>query len=70
MPGRCPERPLHPLEAKDTIVKLPFTGKPALGCPTCSGTGKVVMASFGFGGKKLVSRKCPSGCRNGTLRRR
>lgn len=50
-------------------MKLPFT-KTAMACPTCSGAGKVVMQSFGFGGKKLVSRKCASCGGKGTLRRR
>ncbi|MFG1683461.1 hypothetical protein ACGFNP_25055 [Nonomuraea sp. NPDC049269] len=50
-------------------MKLPFS-KPGLSCPTCGGAGQVTMQSFGFGGKKLVSRKCPSGCRKGTLKRR
>lgn len=44
--------------------------KAKLTCPTCVGAGQIVMKSFGFGGKKLVQRRCP-GCRGkGTLKRR
>lgn len=39
-------------------------------CPTCFGAKKIVMTSFGFGGKKLVSRKCSSCNGKGTLKRR
>lgn len=43
---------------------------PSTTCPTCCGARSIVMNSFGFGGKKLVARKCP-GCRGkGTLKRR
>lgn len=51
-------------------MRLPLISKPAVTCPTCSGAKKVVMASFGYGGKKLVSRRCPSCNGKGTLRSR
>lgn len=52
-------------------MRLPFTRRPAAGCPTCQGKGEVVMNAFVMSkGKQLVSRACPSCSGRGTLRRR
>jgi DnaJ-class molecular chaperone len=43
---------------------------PPVTCPTCRGAKKIVMNSFGSGGRKLVARKCPGCNGKGKLKRR
>lgn len=52
-------------------MRLPFTRRPVLGCPTCDGKGEVVVNNFAMTkGKILKSISCPSCIGRGTLRHR
>lgn len=52
-------------------MRVPFTRRPALGCPTCDGKGRVIVNNYAMThGKRLETRNCPSCTGRGKLRHR